>query len=175
MTSERGLQCDCRSLPVAYLAYENHVRILSQYRPERRRESESSLLMNLNLNDSGNPILDWIFHRDDVDAPMQQELEGRVKSGRLAGAGWAGDEDQSLTNIEQLLHTRPIDGIESKRFHRSEGRARVEDPDDHFFAVRRWQGRDAQINASAVNRDPRTTSLRPQSIGNVHLRHDLDP
>src|SRR4051812_28989656 len=99
--------------------------------------------MNLNLNDSGNPIFDWIFHGDDVDATMQQELEGGVQSSRLAGAGRTGDQDQSLADVEQLLHPRAVDRIESKRFHGSERRAGVENPDDDLFAVRCWQGGDA--------------------------------
>ena len=91
--------------------------------------------MDLHLDYSRYPVLHRIFDGDDVDAAVLQEPERRVQGRRLSGSGWTSHEDQSFANLEQLLHARPIDGIEPKRLHRAECGARIEDADHDFFAV----------------------------------------
>src|SRR5438874_2465383 len=40
--------------------------------------------------------------------------------------------------------------------------------------MRRWKRRNTQVDAGTVDRDAGTSSLRTQTISDVHLGHDLD-
>jgi len=56
----------------------------------------------------------------------------------------------------------------------SERGARIEDADHNFLSVRGGQRRDTQVHARAIDGDAGAPALRPESIGDVHLAHDLD-
>ena len=127
---------DRRRFAVADFADEDDIGILAQHRPQCGCESETRLFVNLHLHDSGNPIFDRIFDSDDVHAAMLQKSEGGVQRCRFSRARRTGDEDQSFAHVEQLLHPRPIDRIETERFHRAQSGPRVQNADHDLFSVR---------------------------------------
>ena len=57
---------------------------------------------------------------------------------------------------------------------REHGRPAVEHANDDLLAVRRRERRDAQVDGDAVDRDARAPILRPQPIGDVEPRENLD-
>jgi hypothetical protein len=65
--------------------------------------------------------------------------------------------------------------VHAQGFETQHGGALAQDPDHDLLAQRRRQGRDAEVHRLAVHRDPGTPVLRPQAVGNVEARHDLDP
>ena len=70
--------------------------------------------MDLHLNDSGDPVLDRVFDRDHVDAAVLEQSERGVERRRLCLTGRASHENQTFADLEQLLHARAIDRVESQ-------------------------------------------------------------
>ena len=105
---------------------------------------------------------------------MLQHPQSCVERRGLAGTRRPRDQDQAFAYVEQLLHPRSIDRIETERLDGAESGARIQDSDYDLLSVRRRQRRDTQVDPSTVDRNASTASLRTQSVGDVHLRHNLD-
>ena len=138
-------------------------------------EGEPGLLVDLHLDDVlAEPELDRVLDGDDVHALALDHAERRVERGRLAGAGRPGHEDDALLEAQQPLDLQPLLGEEPEGLQRQDGRLLVQDPDDDLFAVGGGQGRDAEVHLVVVDGDPGPPVLRPQPVGDVEPRHDLD-
>ena len=61
----------------------------------------------------GQPILDRILDRDDVDAALLEPPQRGVERRRLARAGWPGDEDQTFAALQQSLDAFQLVGDET--------------------------------------------------------------
>ena len=61
-----GAQADLGRDLVAHLAHQHHVRVLAQSGAQHALEGELDLLVHLHLVQAGQPILDRVFHRDDL-------------------------------------------------------------------------------------------------------------
>ena len=96
VTGERGLDRDDRGLAVADLTDEHDVGVGTQDRPQRRREREPGLRVDLHLVDAGQPVLDRVLDRDDVAVGLVERVERRVERGRLSRTGRAGHEDRAV-------------------------------------------------------------------------------
>jgi hypothetical protein len=64
---ERRLERHCRGLQVAHLADGDHVRVAAQDRTEPRLERHVRVRVHLDLVDAVEPVLDRIFHGDDIE------------------------------------------------------------------------------------------------------------
>ena len=84
-----------RRLGVPDLADHDHVGVGAQDRAQRRGERHVRLDVDLHLVDAGQPVLDRILDRDDVDLRPVDLGECRVERRRLARAGRPGDEQRS--------------------------------------------------------------------------------
>ena len=69
-----GLHRDSRCLLIADLADENHVGILTQNRPQRARERQVDLGIDLRLIDARNLVLNRILDRDNV-GPLRANID----------------------------------------------------------------------------------------------------
>ena len=76
--------------------------------------------------------------------------------------------------IEQPFEALDLVGVQAQRVERLHRRPGIEDADDDFFALCRGQRRDAQVDRLAAHRHARAAVLRPQPVGDVEGRHDLD-
>src|SRR2546427_8881713 len=67
-----------------------------------RRPPRSTLFPYTTLfRSAGHDVLDGIFHGGDVDGGAANFVEGGIKSGAFARAGWARDEDHPLWHLER--------------------------------------------------------------------------
>ena len=95
-------------LEVAHLADQDHVRILAQRGGQRVGEA-SRIGAELALVDDAllMPVekLDRVLDRHDVlFAALVDHIDQRGEGGRLARAGWPGDEHEAARFVEQIAH-----------------------------------------------------------------------
>ena len=175
MAGERCLQRDLRRLLVADLADEHYVRVLPQDRAQRGGERQPRLRVHLNLDDVlAQPVLHRIFDGDDVDPLALDHPDGRIERGGLPGAGGAGDEEDPLLGREQTADRVLLVPVHAECVEAQHGRALAQDTDDDLLAQRGRQSRDAEVHRLAVHRHAGAAVLRPEPVGDVEPRHDLD-
>ena len=133
-----------------------------------------ALLVHLDLHDAGQPVLDGILDRDDVDAARLHLAQRGVERRRLAGAGGTGDEHEPLALLEQRADAREVGVAEADDVERAETGAAVEHADDDLLAVRRGERGDAQVDHRAAHGDARASVLRTHPVGDVEPGEDLD-
>ena len=90
VTGQGGLDGDFRGFQIANLTHQHHVGVLSENRSQRGCEGETGLFVHLDLDDAGQPVLDGILHRDDVDTLGLNVPDGRIQGGSLSGPGRPG-------------------------------------------------------------------------------------
>ena len=172
---ERGLDRHLGRLAVANLSHHHHVGVGTQDRAKRRREREPGALVDLHLVDPGEPILDRILDRDDVDLGAVDLVQRGEERRRLTGTRRAGDEECTR---------RPLDDLAQLLLHRlgeSELRQRrrllrlVEQTHDDRLALDGRQHRDTDVEQTAggrrVQRDAAVLRLSP--LRDVELRENL--
>ena len=103
MTSQRCLYRDLRGLFVTNLTDEYHVRVLTQYRAEGRREVETRLYIYLNLYNPCESVLYRIFDRHDVDAFTLHMTDSRVECGGFSATRGTVYQQQSIGSIDTFL------------------------------------------------------------------------
>ena len=59
-------------------------------------------MFHLDLVDSRQVVLDWIFGRNDLPVGPVEAVECGIEGRRLAGSGWAGHEDDSVGPSSQV-------------------------------------------------------------------------
>ncbi len=147
---------------------------------KRRRKGEPGLLVRLHLHDVlAEPVLDRVFHRDDVDPFALDRANAGVESGSSSFPRQPVGPVQRM--IPCLAGQQPLD---RRLFHRHRARANherqicrlgVQDPDDDLLAVRGRKRRDAEVDRIA----PLTSTacaavLRAKAIRDVEAGDDLD-
>src|SRR5690606_606833 len=122
VTGEGRLDRDLGRLLVADLTEQDHVRVGTQDRAQRRGAGEAGLDVHLHLVDAGDAVLDRVLDRDDVDLGTRDLVERRVQRGRLARARGAGDEDHAVRLREAALVVRVVVGTDAQVFEVHRGR-----------------------------------------------------
>ena len=174
MPGLRGLHRDLRGFRVTDLAEQDHVGILAEDRPERARERQLDLLVDLRLVHAGDLVLDRILDRDDVRPLRLHGLEGRAERRRLAAAGRADDEDHAVLVAEEAAQQLERRRREPELLERRHALPVVEDAHHDLLAEERAQRRDAEVHLAAiVGLHAQAAVLRQALLGDVHARHDL--
>jgi hypothetical protein len=97
---ERRLERHCGSLQVAHLADGDHVGVAAQDRAETRLERHVRVRVHLDLVDAVEPVLDRVFHGDDVELRARDVGQRGVDRGRLARACGACHEQGAATPVD---------------------------------------------------------------------------
>ena len=168
------LHGDLGRLEVADLADHHDVGVLAQDRAQAARERHLDLRVDLRLADAVDVILDRILDGQDVAREVVDALERRVQRRRLAGAGRAGDEQDAVRPMDELVHRGLVAVGHAEARQREPARLLVEQAQHDALAVPRRDRRDAHVDGAA--RDPQRDAavLRQALLGDVELRHDLD-
>ena len=150
----------------------------SERRIERRRGSEAhvGLGIDLNLVDPGEPVLDRILDRDDVDLRIRDLGEGRVERRRLTRAGRPGHEQRARRLADDRRDRVAHRLGETERLERR-GLARLVDQPHHdLLALDRRQHRDTDVEepADRAGVQRHATVLRPPALGDVELGENLE-
>ena len=102
MAGERRLDRRLQRVGVAHLADHDHIGVRPQDGPQAAGEREPRLVVRLALVDTGQPVLDGVFDRDDVLALLGNLRERRVEGRRLAAAGWTGHQQNAFGAPDHL-------------------------------------------------------------------------
>src|SRR5207253_2843762 len=103
MSSQACIRGDARSLEITNFPDHNNIRRLAQDRAQRSRKCHPNLRTNLHLVDSVHLIFNRLFYRNNFTVRFVDVIKAGVKRGRLAAAGWAGDEKNALGKFDQAL------------------------------------------------------------------------
>ena len=145
-----------RSLVIADLSDQDHIRILAHERAHRVGEVEADFPAHPGLLDVVDGVFDRILDRDHLSlAVVGQQLQSGIQRGGLAGAGGPDDQDEARRVVEQA----PVVARHLRRH------AQIVQP-QHPAALRQ----DADDRVLAVQR---RLDLHPEIVGGVahaHLR-----
>ena len=174
VAGERGFDGDLGGFGVADFPDHDDVRILPQNGAQGVGEAEADFFFDRHLVDAGDLKFDGVFDRDDVEDRIVQLVERGVQRGGFAGAGRAGDEDQSVRRVHGGLHLLEGVGIQSQLFHARGKVALVEHAQHDFFAMHRGHDGNAQIKILAGHLDAHAAVLRQPALGDVEAGHDFE-
>ena len=174
MAGQGRLHRDPRGLHVPDLADHDHVRVLTQDRPQARREGHADLGIDLGLADAVDGVFHRVLDRQDVARGVVQQRQAGVERGGLARARRAGDQDDAVG-----LPQRRAEGVERIGRHaqpvqRQPGLVAVQDAQHHPLAHPRRQGGDAHVQRLAAQGQRDAPVLRHPLLGDVQPRHHLD-
>ena len=170
-----GLDGDVGRLAVANLADHDDIRILAKDRPKAGGEGEPDLGVDLGLADSVDGIFDRILDREDVAAAIVEPLQPSIKARRLAGAGRAGDENDSV-RLRQRLAEQAVDRLaHAEPVQVDTGIFLVEDSEHDPLAGSARKSRDSHVDQLAAQGEADPAILRKAALGDVEPGHHLDP
>ncbi len=172
---EGRLNGDRGRIQVAHLPHHDDVGVLPQHRPEHDGEGEADLLLHRHLVDPRQLVLDRVLDRRDVVLDGFDPVQDPIEGGRLSRSGGPRDEDDPLRTGDDVLHPFHFLGGKPDRLQGDVRVGGVEDPDDHFLPVVRRDRGDPQVEAAPPHADADPAVLREPLLGDVHIRHDLDP
>ena len=134
VAGECRLYCDARRLEIADLADHDDVRILTQERAERCRESHADLGPHQHLIDSEEVVLDGIFRGHDVGVDAVDLGKGRIESGRFPRTRRPSDQQHPVRIRDRLHHLALGAGLEAERREVEVEVALVENSKNDLFA-----------------------------------------
>src|SRR5882724_2269068 len=165
MAGQGRLDGDLGGFGVADFTDHDNVRVLAEDGTESIGERKADFLFDGNLVDARHLELNGVFHRDDVVHRVVEFVERGVKSGGLAGAGGAGDEDQAVRRIDSLLELLERVGIEAELVD-ARGEVRfIEHAEHAFLAVNRGEKAHAQVEVLAADLDAHAAVLWEAALG----------
>ena len=174
VAGQRSLHGDLGGLDVTDFADHDGIRILSEERTQRRGERQADLVVDRDLHDAFDLVFDGIFGGEDLDVLGVHFFQGRVKRGRLAGAGRAGDDEDAVRAadhaadafLDVILHRERLETQVDDRL--------VEDSEHHGFAELRRERGYAEVDLAAADGRLDATVLRHAALGDVQGRKHLD-
>src|SRR5712691_12193661 len=142
---QRSLDARTGGFLVAHLADHDDVRIGTQKRFHHGREIEAGLFVDLDLTQALLRDFDRIFRRPDLRIRSIEKTEDRVQRRRLARAGRAADEKQTVGLAHRFFELRQVRRRQAQLVDRN-GLARRENTHDHVLdAALRRDRRHAQF------------------------------
>ena len=165
----------CR-LGVPYLPDEDNIWILPEYGAECEGEAQPRLLIDRHLVYPLEFILYRVLDGDDVYLLLHYVLYHGIEGGALSTACGAGDEDNPLRplgNILDILYHLVILFIGTYLLQFKERRFRVQEPHNHCLSVLCREGGDPDVELLVAEPHLDSPVLGYPPLGDIHLRHDL--
>src|SRR5262249_49241311 len=138
-------------LLIAHFADQHHVGVVTQNAAQRRPETQTDLVMYLNLADPILHVFDRVLDRDDFEGLVLDLVEGRVERGAFAGAGGTGYQDYAVRQIDQLLENVVGVGQHADVGEIEDHAALVEQTHDDAFAVSHRDDGNTDIDLAAAD------------------------
>ena len=134
VAGERRVDRDLGGLAVADLADHDDVGIVAQERAQPGRERQVDLRVDRGLRDAVELVLDRILDGEDVEVGRVDLGQAGVERRRLAGAGRAGDEDDAVRPVDELVHLAQVIVAEADVGEVEQHRLAVEQTDGDALA-----------------------------------------
>ena len=175
VAGERRFDGDLRGFLVADFADHDDVRVLPQNGTQGVGERQADFLLGRHLIDARDLKFHRVFHRDDVVFGIVEFVQRGIKRGGLAGAGGAGNQDQTVRRVHGGFE--PAEGvlIQAEFVQACREVGFVQDTQHAFLAMDRWHERDAQIDVASADPDAHAAVLWQTALGDVQVAHDFEP
>ena len=173
---ETCLDGDGGGFRVANFTNHNYLRVLAHEGTEGLGIGEILARINLGLADHGQVELDGIFDGADADGgavALDKVIKSGVNGGGFAGAGWAGQEEQTAGFGEQLCKDSVRIVIKTEGSHVETAITWIEEADDDFLAASGWENRDAQFDTAHFRAGGGMSLLRQTSLVTDQVSHDF--
>src|SRR5438477_781220 len=174
VTSQRRFYRDVGGFVVTNFTDHHDVGVLTQDRSQRGSEIETDVTAYRDLIDARELVLNRIFDRHDVVFGAVQLVQHRIERRRFTGTGRAGDKNHSVRRIHRLLEFRKRIRVHAHLVDASAQRSFIENTNDNFFAMRRRQDRNTQVDLFPEYTNPEPAVLRNAPLGNVQSRQNFD-
>ena len=172
---ERRLHRNLRRLHVADLAHEDPIGILPQDRPQAGREGVADLRVDRHLHDAFDVVFHGVFRGDQLLLDAIELGEGRIERGRLARTRGPRHQDDAVGPVDHLTEPPQHVGRHAELLEIERDHATVEHPHHHALAEKRRQHAHAEVDRMAAHRQLDPAVLRKTPLGDVEIRHHLDP
>src|SRR5690606_6352309 len=138
-------------------------------------EAHVDARIDLRLLDAVEVVRDRVLDGKDVRGVRIEPPERRVERGRLARTGRPGNQHDAMRLVYQLVEGDQGAGAHAELAEVEPPGLLVEQSQDRALAVTGGQGRYADVDWAATDAQGDTAILRQALLGDVELRHDLDP
>ena len=125
--------------------------------------------VHLDLVDAAELVLDRVFDRDDLPLDVVDLRQRGVERRRLAGAGRAGDEDDAVRHVEDLVEVVAVALGHAEVLGAEHRVAAVEDAEHDRLAVDHRDDRDAHVDLAAGDLQLDAAVLREALLGDVEV------
>ena len=172
---ERSLHGDLRGLQVADLADHDDVRVLPEDRPQGYGEGHVDARVDLDLADPRQVVLHRVLDGEDVAGAGVEPRQAGVQGDRLARAGGPGDQHDAVRLADQVVQRRQHAGSHAQGLQPQASGLLVQQAHHHPFAVAGGHGGDANVDRPPGYPQGDAAVLGQAFLGDIQLRHDLDP
>ena len=104
MPGERGLNGDLRCFQVAHFPQHDDIGVLAEKGAEGLAEGHADGVIDRDLHDALDVVFDGVFNSEQFGVDAVDAGEAGIKRGRFAGAGGAGDDENSVGLLNGLDH-----------------------------------------------------------------------
>src|SRR5262249_6044806 len=147
----------------------------SQKRTQDVRKCDVDLLVDLDLADTWEVVLNWIFGCQDVERTVIERCKCRVKRGGLAASRWTRAKNHAIRSINGFFKRLELFSIKPELRHIDLQTGSIQDAHDDALAVNSGNGRNTIIDGAFLsNLHFDTPVLRPAPFRNIHPGQDLD-
>jgi len=175
VTGETGVDGDARRLHVSNFPDHDDVGRLAQHGTECRRESHSHICIHLNLVDPVHLVFHRILNGDDLTVRTVDGVQTSVKRSRFARPGGAGDKQNAIGQLDELLECCLVVTQEPQLWQPELEPGLVENTHDDTLTMVGRDGRNAQIQLALADLDLNTSVLGQALLGDAHgTGHDLE-
>ena len=147
-----GLRCldgDVGGFQIAHLAHHHNVRVLSQKGPQGHSKTQAGFVLHIDLVDARKLDFARVFDCGDVHLGGVEQVQACVEGLRLARAGGAGHQHQSVRCADRGQQALEIFGLVTQLAKIQLDLQRVQYSDHQFFTEQGRQGAHAQVQLPA--------------------------
>ena len=143
---EAGLNRNLGGFKIAGLSHQDFVRILPKKGPEGPGEGQPDPLIGRNLDDPLQLVFHRILHGKNFGVDGVDPTQTGVKSGRFAGTGRAGDDEDSVGFFQGLANVIKDVFGNAQLFQVQIDNGTIQHPQHDAFAVLGRQGGDPEVD-----------------------------
>lgn len=177
VSGEAGLDGDGGGFGIADFADEDDLGVLAHEGAEGDGVGEIAGGIDLGLADHGQVEFDGVFDGADADfgaIALDDVAEGGIHGGGFAGAGGAGEEDQTVGTGDQVDQGLEAMEVEAEAAEVEGAAGGIEEADDDFFAAHGGEDGDAEFGAAEFGVGGGVAFLGQFGAEGDQVGHDLE-
>ena len=174
VTRQRGANGDFSGFVVTDFPDHHHIGILAKDGAKSVGKIEITAGSNRYLRHAMEFIFHRVFDGEDLQFLGVNTLKNGVERGGFTTAGGTRGEEQTVGFSHEPGEQVGAHRIEAKVLVRLHSLVLHQQTQHHAFTINRWHGSHADIHAIAAMMNLDMAVLRHETLGDIHVRHDLD-